>query len=120
LPQQNHGYGHRGCVGLARAVNYCFPKSCRPIAQPRGTKMAKPEVKMVRSTATQANREPVWEVIVDYGGGEEVVISLRAHHLTTDDALEQQRQSCEAMENLARALLDFVDRIRKQWPNDLE
>jgi hypothetical protein len=31
--------------------------------------MAKPEVKMVRSTATQANREPVWEVIVDYGGG---------------------------------------------------
>jgi hypothetical protein len=34
-----------------------------------------------------------------------------------DDALEQQRQSIEAMENLATALLDFAGRIRKQWPN---
>jgi hypothetical protein len=82
--------------------------------------MAKLEVKRVRSIATQDTPEPRWEVIVDYGDGEEVVIPLRAHHLTTDDVLEQQRQSCEAMESLARALLDFVDRIRKQWPSDPE
>jgi hypothetical protein len=82
--------------------------------------MVKPEVKGVRSIATQDNPEPRWEVIVDYGGGEEVVIPLQAHHLTTDDVLEQQRQSCEAMESRARALLDFVDHIRTQWPNDPE
>ena len=35
--------------------------------------MAKPKVKQVRSIATEDNPEPVWEVIVDYGGGEEVV-----------------------------------------------
>jgi hypothetical protein len=71
--------------------------------------MAKPKVEQVRSIATEDNPEPVWEVIVDYGGGEEVVIPLRAHHLTTDDVLEQQRQACEAMESLAAALLDFAD-----------
>jgi hypothetical protein len=82
--------------------------------------MAKPKVKGVRSLATQDNPEPLWEVIVDYGDDVEVVIPLRAHYLTTDDVLEQQRQSCEAMESLATALLDFVDRIRKQWPNGPE
>jgi hypothetical protein len=82
--------------------------------------MAKPVVKGVRSFATDDNREPLWEVIVDYGDGVEVAIPLRAHHLTTDDAFEQHRQSCEAMESLAIALLDFVDRIRKQWSTDPE
>jgi hypothetical protein len=82
--------------------------------------MAKPEVKGVRSFATQENPEPRWEVIVDYGGGDLIAIPLRAHHLATDDLLDQERESCAAMESLARALLDFVDRIRKQWPTDPE
>ncbi len=54
----------------------------------------------------------MWKVIVDYGDGVEIKIPLLAHHLTTNDMLEQRRQACEATESLARALLDFVDQFR--------
>jgi hypothetical protein len=37
--------------------------------------MAKPKVIRVQSTATQENPEPRFEVIVDYGGGEEALES---------------------------------------------
>jgi hypothetical protein len=80
--------------------------------------MAKPKVKQFRSTATLDNPEPLWEVIVDYGGGVEIAIPLQAHHLRTDDVSEQDHQACEATENLARALLDFVDQFRKRWSTD--
>ena len=39
--------------------------------------MPKPKVKRICSTATEDNPEPLWEVIVDYGGGMEVVASRR-------------------------------------------
>jgi hypothetical protein len=76
------------------------------------------KVLRVQSRMTLGDREPLWYAIVDYGDGIEIQIPLRAHYLITDDAPEQRRQSIEAMENLARAMLDFVDRTRKRWPND--
>ena len=78
------------------------------------------KVKQIRSIATEDDREPVWKAIVDYGGGVEIEIPLRAHHLPTDDMAEQRRQACEAMESLARALLDFADQFRKRWSIDPE
>jgi hypothetical protein len=79
--------------------------------------VAKIKVLRVQSTMTETDREPLWFAVVDYGDGVEIQIPLRAHYLITDDPREQRRQSLEAMENLARALLDFVDRTRKRWPN---
>jgi hypothetical protein len=82
--------------------------------------MAKIKVLGVISTMTETEREPLWYAVVDYGDGVEIQIPLRAHYLITDSPLEQQRQSIEAMESLARAMLDFADRIRKKWPTDRE
>jgi hypothetical protein len=80
--------------------------------------VAKIKVVNLWNRATQADPHPHWYVTVDYGGGTRIDIPLAAHYLPTDDALEQKRQSCEAMENLAKALLDFAGRIRSRWPND--
>jgi hypothetical protein len=79
--------------------------------------MAKIEVKQVQSTMTTDDREPHWVAVVDYGSFE-VEIPLPARYLITDDAQTQRRQSVEAMENLAEALLRFADQTRKRWPRD--
>lgn len=79
--------------------------------------MANIEVKQVRSTMTLDNKEPHWEVVVDYGAfAGTVAIPLPARCLITDDPATQIRQSVEAMESLAQALLLFADHTRKQWP----
>jgi hypothetical protein len=80
--------------------------------------MAKIKVKQARATMTIGNLEPSWEVVVDYGGGVEVCIPLPAHYLITDDFEMQERQSLEAMESLAEALLHFVDQTRKRSLDD--
>ena len=82
--------------------------------------MAKIEVKEVRATMTQTDMEPPWEAVVSYGGRIEVVIPLPAVYLITDDRSQTLRESLEAMESLARELLDFADRTRKQFPNDFD
>jgi hypothetical protein len=79
--------------------------------------MAKIEVKQVRSTMTKDDLEPHWEAVVDYGAFE-VNIPLPARCLITDDFVTQRRQSVEATENLAEALLRFASQTRKQWPRD--
>jgi hypothetical protein len=114
-------YARHVCDTKEHSANAAWqPSALRPDATTatRLIPMTKPQVKQIRSIATEDNPEPLWEVIVDYGGGVEVVIPLRAHHLTTDDVLEQHRQACEAMESLARALLDFANQLRKRWSND--
>jgi hypothetical protein len=79
--------------------------------------MPKIEVKQIRATATFHDREPHWVADVDYGAFE-VTIPLPARYLQEDDFQTQRRQSVEAMENLAEALLRFADQTRKQWPHD--
>jgi hypothetical protein len=84
-----------------------------------GPVMAKIEVKKVRATMTVGDLEPHWEAVVDYGEfAAEVSIPLPARFLITDDAEMQRRQSVEAMENLAEALLRFADQTRTRWPRD--
>jgi hypothetical protein len=82
--------------------------------------MAKIEVKQVRATMTLNDMEPHWEAVVSYGASFEVVIPLPGRQLSTDDWTQSHRESAEAMESLARALLDFADRTRKQFPNDFD
>jgi hypothetical protein len=79
--------------------------------------MARIEVKRVQSTMTIGNFEPHWEAVVDYGAFE-VKLPLPASYLITDDAQTQRRQSVEAMESLAEALLHFARQTRTQWPRD--
>jgi hypothetical protein len=45
-----------------------------------------------------------------------VTVPLPVHYLPEDGDVEQRRQSIEAMESLARALLDFADRIQRRSP----
>jgi hypothetical protein len=71
--------------------------------------MAKIEVIKVHATMASGDLEPHWEAEVDYGElAAPVNIPLPARLLTTDDAETQRRQSVEAMENLAKALLRFA------------
>jgi hypothetical protein len=79
--------------------------------------MPKIEVKQTRSVMTIDDREPHWVVDVDYGAFE-VTLPLPARCLITDDFATQRRQSVEAMESLAEALLRFADQTRKRWPHD--
>jgi hypothetical protein len=80
--------------------------------------MAKIEVKQIRAIRTRDEMEPQWELIVAYGPhGPEVVIPLPARQLPTDDLPQSYRESIEAMESLARVLLDFADHIRRSHPN---
>ena len=79
--------------------------------------MPKVEVKRARATMTKTDLEPHWLADVDYGAFE-VSIPLPARYLATDDFQTQRRQSVEAMESLAEALLRFADQTRKQWPHD--
>jgi hypothetical protein len=80
--------------------------------------MAKIEAKQVRATMTREEMEPPWEAVVAYGPhGPVVVIPLPGRQLPTDDLPQSYRESIEAMESLARALLDFADHIRKSRPN---
>jgi hypothetical protein len=79
--------------------------------------MPKIEVLRARSTMTIDDLEPHWVADVDYGAFE-VTIPLPARCLITDDFETQRRQSVEAMESLAEALLRFADQTRKQWPRD--
>jgi hypothetical protein len=83
------------------------------------TPMPKVEAKRTRATMTKTDFEPHWLVDVDYGAFE-VSIPLPARYLATDDFQTQRRQSVEAMESLAEALLRFADQTRKQWPHDWE
>jgi hypothetical protein len=72
--------------------------------------MAKIEVIKVRATMTIGDLEPHWEAVVDYGEfAAPVNIPLPARLLTTDDAGTQRRQSVEAMESLAEALVRFAN-----------
>lgn len=79
--------------------------------------MAKIEVKEFRSTATQTEKEPQWHVVVLYGR-DEIEIPLPEVHLIGDDLAEIHRGPVEALESLARALLDFAARIRSGYPSD--
>jgi hypothetical protein len=79
--------------------------------------MPKIEVKRAQASATISDREPHWEAVVDYGAFE-VNIPLPARYLQNDDFETQRRQSVEAMESLAKALLRFADQTRKRWPHD--
>jgi hypothetical protein len=78
------------------------------------------EVKKVRTTITQDDKEPHWEAVVDYGkfSGAPVTIPLPARCLDGDDAETRARQSVEGLENLAKALLRFADQMKKQWPRE--
>jgi hypothetical protein len=78
------------------------------------------EVKQVRATMTLTDMEPHWEAVVSYGGSVEVVIPLPGRQLPTDDWSQSHRESVEAMESLAAALLDFAAHTRKQFPNDFD
>jgi hypothetical protein len=80
--------------------------------------MAKIKVKRVHAPMTISDVEPLWFVEMDYGGGVEVHIPLPAHDLITDGVETQTSQSLEAMESLAKALLDFVDQTRKRLHHD--
>ena len=82
--------------------------------------MPKIEVKRTLATMTKDDLEPHWIVEVDYGAFEVVSIPLPARYLATDDFPTQRRQSVEAMESLAEALLRFADQTRKRWPHDWE
>jgi hypothetical protein len=73
--------------------------------------MAKIEVKKVQAAMTLDDRELHWEAVVCYG-------PLPARDLIGDDPPTQRRQSVEAMESLAKALLDFATQTRKRWPRD--
>ena len=75
------------------------------------------EVKQIRALMTRDDLEPHWVADVDYGAFE-VTIPLPARCLVTDDFETQRRQSVEAMESLAEALLRFADQIRKRWSLD--
>jgi hypothetical protein len=79
--------------------------------------MPKIEVKRAKASMTIDDREPHWVAVVDYGAFE-VEIPLPARYLLDDDSGTQRRQSVEAMESLAEALLRFADQTRKQWPHD--
>ena len=79
--------------------------------------MAKIEVKKVQATMTMDDRELHWEAVVCYGAYD-VTIPLPAGDLIGDDPPTQRRQSVEAMESLAKALLDFATQTRKRWPRD--
>ena len=76
--------------------------------------MAKIEVKKVQATMTVDDRELHWEAVVCYGAYD-VTIPLPARDLI-GDAPAQRRQSVEAIESLAKALLAFADQTRKRWP----
>jgi hypothetical protein len=78
------------------------------------------EVKRVRATMTLDDMEPHWTAEVSYGHGVEVEIPLPGRQLPTDDWTQSHREWTEAMENLARALLDFANHTRKRFPNDFE
>jgi hypothetical protein len=81
--------------------------------------MARIEVKKVCATMTIGDLEPHWEAVVDYGEfAEPVNIPLPARCLIGDDFETHRRQSVEAMESLAEALLRFADQTRKRWPHD--
>ena len=79
--------------------------------------MPKIDVKRVQSAMIVDDMEPHWEAVVDYGAFE-VNIPLPARYLIDDDFGTQRRQSVEAMESLAEALLRFADQTRKRWPHD--
>jgi hypothetical protein len=82
---------------------------------------AKIEVKQVRATMTRDEMEPQWEVVVSYGPhAADVVIALPGRQLATDDLAQSHRESVEAMESLATALLEFSDHIRKQFPSHFD
>jgi hypothetical protein len=81
--------------------------------------MPKIEVKRVRATATEDDREPHWMAEIDYGAFQ-VTIPLPARFLQHDDLQTQQHEYVEGMESLAAALLRFADQIRKRWPRDRE
>jgi hypothetical protein len=106
---------------LARLTRGFVPGKFRRPTSPRCGRepmpMPKIEVKRARASATISDREPHWVLDVDYGAFE-VQIPLPAHYLQDDDFQTQRRQSVEAMESLAEALLRYADRIRKQWPHD--
>jgi hypothetical protein len=79
------------------------------------------EVKQVRATMTLTDMEPHWEAVVSYGDFVEgVVIRLPGRQLPTDDWTQSHRESTEALESLAKALLDFAAHTRKQFPSDFE
>jgi hypothetical protein len=78
------------------------------------------EVKQVQAAVTLTEREPRWEVVVSYGPNDEVVIPLPGRQLATDDRAQDYRESIEAMERLATALLDFAGHIRSSRPNLFE
>ena len=87
----------------------------------RGSILARIEVKRVRATMTRDENEPRWDVIVSYRPhAADVVIPLPGRQLATDDLAQSHRKSVEAMESLARALLEFAGRIRKQFPNHFD
>jgi hypothetical protein len=75
--------------------------------------MAKIEVKTVQANMKD-ELEPHWKVVVSYGA-HDVTIPLPARDLIGDDPDTRKRESIEALENLANALLDFATQARRRW-----
>jgi predicted FMN-binding regulatory protein PaiB len=74
------------------------------------------KIKVMRTTYGQTKQDPwpVGQVTVDYGDGALVTIRLPTHRLPGDDKASQTQQCCEAIERLAKALLEFVDQNRSK------
>jgi hypothetical protein len=75
--------------------------------------MAKIEVREITAHATERDPKPRWYVIVSYGHGEEIAFPLSGR----DDRPQNDSEALAAAESLGKALLDFVDRTRKQLPS---
>jgi hypothetical protein len=52
--------------------------------------------------------------VADFGDGKEREIPLPAHFLPDDDYATRDAQAAQGMENLAKALLEYADRIRSK------
>jgi hypothetical protein len=73
------------------------------------------KVKKFQSHMHRGDMEPHWEAVIDYSG-HEVTIPLPGRLLAGDTIFDQRREAAEAMERLARALLDFAAEMRKNDP----
>jgi hypothetical protein len=76
--------------------------------------MAKIEVREITAHITERDPKPRWYVIVSYEHSDEIAVPLSGR----EDQPQNDREALAAAENLGRALLDFVNRTRKQLPND--
>jgi hypothetical protein len=116
----------------SRATSFIFEGSCEDEIKdgaclPLGFKtlpgiarlsaMAKIKVMQISYGQTKQDPWPVGQVTVDYGDNALITIPLPTHRLPGDDKTSQTQQCCEAIERLAKALLEFVDQNRSKGFN---